>query len=294
MMKKAPPAAAAAAGAGAGAGAAQTMFDASTFPPSGVALRRIRADLSQIIKDPPPGIFVSVNETNIAVMDALVTGPADTPYEGGSFWFKMVFPADYPNRPPKVTLMTTGGGRVRFNPNLYKDGKVCLSLLGTWQGPGWSPAHSCASVLVSIQSLMNAAPYTNEPGFEVPKSPRDVEVYNECILHETIRVAVCDTLEDDNEYAKSMPETLRALAKEVAPSYMDYFQQKCRERLAKDKQPMVDSFGEDRGRFQWATLLQRLERIAATLPKVDEDEDDDEGEAEGEKDGKMAAASSSS
>ena len=41
----------------------------------------------------------------------------------------------------EVKFRTTGGGQVRFNPNLYKDGKVCLSLLGTWpgaQGEQWS------------------------------------------------------------------------------------------------------------------------------------------------------------
>ena len=42
----------------------------------------------------------------------------------------------YPEVPPKVQLITTGMGAVRFNPNLYNCGKVCLSLLGTWQGPG--------------------------------------------------------------------------------------------------------------------------------------------------------------
>ena len=44
------------------------------------------------------------------------------------------------------------------------DGKVCLSLLGTWSGPGWDPAISTLSqVLVSIQAqIMNEAPYYNE------------------------------------------------------------------------------------------------------------------------------------
>ena len=58
--------------------------------------------------------------------------------------------------------MTTGGGAVRFNPNLYRNGKVCLSILGTWSGPGWSPVQSISSVLLSIQSLMNTKPYHNE------------------------------------------------------------------------------------------------------------------------------------
>jgi len=57
-------------------------------------------------------------------------------------------------------------GRVRFNPNLYANGKVCLSTLGTWSGPSWSPALSLAAVLISIQSLMTESPYTNEPGYE--------------------------------------------------------------------------------------------------------------------------------
>ena len=244
------------------------MFDTAKFPPSQAALRRIRADLAQIFRDPPPGIFVAVNDANVAWVDALVTGPTDTPYEGGFFWFRMQFPADYPNRPPRVTLMTTGGGQVRFNPNLYRDGKVCLSLLGTWEGPGWSPAQSCASILVSIQSLMSAEPYRNEPGYENTTSTRDIALYNECIVHETIRVAVCDTLEE-TDYAKSMPPALRELAREVAPNFMEFFKEKCRERMGKDKQRMVDSFREDRGTFQWSQLLQRLERLQAALPTPD-------------------------
>lgn len=61
---------------------------------------------------------------------ALITGPFDTPYEGGFFYFLIRCPPDYPIRPPRVKLMTTGGGQVRFNPNLYRNGKVCLSILG--------------------------------------------------------------------------------------------------------------------------------------------------------------------
>jgi hypothetical protein len=41
-----------------------------------------------------------------------------------------------------VHFLTTGGGSVRFNPNLYNGGDVCLSLLGTWPGPGWQPGQS--------------------------------------------------------------------------------------------------------------------------------------------------------
>lgn len=59
-------------------------------------------------------------------MQVLITGPADTPYANGCFEFDVYFPQDYPNSPPLVNLETTGGHSVRFNPNLYNDGKVCL------------------------------------------------------------------------------------------------------------------------------------------------------------------------
>jgi len=35
---------------------------------------------------------------------------------------------------PSHLIIKIGGGSVRFNPNLYASGKVCLSILGTWSG----------------------------------------------------------------------------------------------------------------------------------------------------------------
>jgi hypothetical protein len=68
-------------------------------------------------------------------------------------------------------LTTTGGGTVRFNPNLYNQGKVCLSLLGTWRGSStemWDPKLSTILQLVlSIQAIiMSNEVYFNEPGYE--------------------------------------------------------------------------------------------------------------------------------
>lgn len=66
----------------------------------------------------------------ILQIHALITGPFDTPYEGGFFLFVFRCPPDYPIHPPRVKLMTTGNNTVRFNPNFYRNGKVCLSILG--------------------------------------------------------------------------------------------------------------------------------------------------------------------
>ena len=67
---------------------------------------------------------------HVSQLHALITGPFDTPYEGGLFHFVIRFPPNYPLVPPRVAFMTTSGGTVRFNPNLYRNGKVCLSILG--------------------------------------------------------------------------------------------------------------------------------------------------------------------
>lgn len=59
----------------------------------------------------------------------LITGPSDTPYANGCFEFDVYFPQDYPNSPPHINLETTGNRTIRFNPNLYNDGKVSTILL---------------------------------------------------------------------------------------------------------------------------------------------------------------------
>uniref|UniRef100_A0A915PSQ5 UBC core domain-containing protein n=1 Tax=Setaria digitata TaxID=48799 RepID=A0A915PSQ5_9BILA len=119
-------------------------------------------------------VFVRACEERLDVMKVLITGPADTPYMNGCFEFDVWFPADYPNSPMHVNLETTGNHTVRFNPNLYNDGKVCLSVLNTWHGrpeERWNPeTSSLLQVIVSVQSLILVAePYFNEPGYERSK-----------------------------------------------------------------------------------------------------------------------------
>lgn len=88
---------------------------------------------------PPFPSFLSIWDQLIHHLDfnfsfyqihALITGPFDTPYEGGFFLFLFRCPPDYPIHPPRVKLITTGHNTVRFNPNFYRNGKVCLSILG--------------------------------------------------------------------------------------------------------------------------------------------------------------------
>lgn len=63
------------------------------------------------------------------MMKVLISGPDDTPYENGLFEFDIWLPSRYPNAPPKACFLTTGGGTIRFSPNLYRELWLSLCLL---------------------------------------------------------------------------------------------------------------------------------------------------------------------
>ena len=149
-------------------------------------------------------IMVALDDARPDLLRAVITGPEDTPYSCGAFVFDVGFPARYPDVPPTVNLQTTGRGSVRFNPNLYNCGKVCLSLLGTWQGAEgetWSKAGSTLlQVFVSVQSLIFVPePYFNEPGYEgimgTPNGDIKSRAYNDQIRVATVKWAIIDALE---------------------------------------------------------------------------------------------------
>jgi hypothetical protein len=96
--------------------------------------KRIITEITTLKTSLPPGIFVRYAESRPDILKAVIIGPAGTPYENGVFEFDIFCDGDFPNQPPRVQFKTTGGGTIYFNPNLYADGKVCLSLLGTWEG----------------------------------------------------------------------------------------------------------------------------------------------------------------
>lgn len=146
-------------------------------------------------------IFVRVMENRIDLLRALIIGPDETPYANGCFFFDIYIPPDYPNVPPKVHFLTTGHGKMRFNPNLYQNGKVCLSLLGTWAGPGWIANKSTLlQVLISIQSLIFVNdPYYNEPAFDRQQGTKhgksQSKKYNDNIERGTINYGLKDHIE---------------------------------------------------------------------------------------------------
>ena len=89
----------------------------------------------------------------ILFWQVLITGPEDTPYANGCFEFDVYFPQDYPKAPPNINLETTGNHSVRFNPNLYNDGKVsklyCPIVTGLFKQVVLVPSYSISYSFLS-------------------------------------------------------------------------------------------------------------------------------------------------
>lgn len=158
-------------------------------------------------------IFVRYDKTRMDVMKALICGSRDTPYAHGAFVFDLFVPDNYPNSPPLCNLETTGSGAVRFNPNLYHCGKVCLSLLGTWRGnanENWNPQLSTLlQVLVSIQCLIMTEDVSyNEPGHEATKKTvegqRNNEGYSNIVKYANIKYAMIETIKNPPVWFKDI------------------------------------------------------------------------------------------
>ena len=108
------------------------------------------------------GIHYYFKDENIEKVYIMLLGPEDTPYEKGFYFFTLEYPENYPMVPPNMKFCTNGSLfnylqkpiKIRFNPNLYTSGKVCLSMLNTWKGPGWVPTNTVSNILVAIQALV--------------------------------------------------------------------------------------------------------------------------------------------
>jgi ubiquitin-conjugating enzyme E2 Z len=164
----------------------------STFISKETTMRLLK-DVKHILKNPltENGIYYIHDDTDMMKGYALIIGPSDTPYFGGYYFFEITYPYDYPHSPPKVKYCTNGND-IRFNPNLYKCGKVCVSLLNTWRGDQWTSCQSISTVLLTLCTLLCKDPLLNEPG--VSNTHNDMYSYNEIIQFSNLDIAICDII----------------------------------------------------------------------------------------------------
>jgi len=123
------------------------------FTMSTTARRRLLRDFKKLQADPPSGVSGAPTDDNILLWQAVIFGPADTPFEDGTFKLVLEFTEEYPNKAPTVRFVSK-----MFHPNVYADGGICLDILQN----RWSPTYDVAAILTSIQSLLDE-PNPNSP-----------------------------------------------------------------------------------------------------------------------------------
>jgi len=157
-------------------------------------VKRLIKDVKEILNysSKDNNIYYKHHDTDMLTGYALIIGNSDTPYQYGNYLFKFIFPTDYPFTPPKVIFLTNDS-ICRYHPNLYKNGRCCLSILNTWQGDQWTSCQTILSVLLTLSSILQNNPLVLEPGIKL--SHPDVSRYNEIITYKNFDFAIKDIID---------------------------------------------------------------------------------------------------
>lgn len=160
------------------------------------AFKRLLSDVRDIMKDPldSENIYYIHDEDNILQGYVMVIGAENTPYAHGCYFFTITYPSDYPCNPPTFKFLTNDG-KIRMNPNLYRNGKVCISILNTWHGEQWSSCQTIRSTLLTLSTILNDAPLLNEPGYS--RNAPDFDKYQEIIRFKNIEIAILRVIKED-------------------------------------------------------------------------------------------------
>ena len=113
---------------------------------SSAALTRLRKELIKIQKEPVPLIDARPLESNLFEWHYAIQGAPGTVFEGGVYHGKVVFPPQYPYKPPTIHIMTPNGV---FDPKVT----VCTTM-SDYHPETWNPLWNISSILSGLQSLM--------------------------------------------------------------------------------------------------------------------------------------------
>jgi len=127
-----------------------------------MSLRRIQKELTDLQRDPPSNCSAGPIGDDMFRWEGVILGPADSPYSGGVFKLEILFPVDYPFKPPKLQFTTK-----IYHPNINAAGLICLDILKQQ----WSPALTISKVLLSVTSLLT------DPNPDDPFVPEIAHLY---------------------------------------------------------------------------------------------------------------------
>lgn len=205
----------------------KTTSDNNDIVVSKETIKRLIKDVKDIRKNPleEDGIYYKHDDENFMKGYAMIIGPSGSVYYGGYYFFYFDFPTDYPYSPPKLKFMTNDGV-TRFHPNLYKTGKVCLSIINTWRGEAWSSCQTIRSILLTLLTILDDKPLLHEPGLS-ENSP-DFKKYNELITYKNVEFSI-----------------LRAISKNADKYFqkelLNLFTTEIQETFEKNKQSIYDN-----------------------------------------------------
>ena len=229
--------------------------------------KRILKDRKDLIKYPldDMGIHVVFNDENIMQAYALVIGPSETRYENGFYLFKITYPTNYPYSPMKFEFLTSNG-KTRMHPNLYVNGKVCLSILGTWTGEGWTSCQTTKSVLLSVLTIFNMNPINNEPGYTDYSITSDLASrYNQIIDYQNLYLAAYKMSKRKDT---PCPELQKIMQNYIIKHY-DWYVSKIKENMKNDNIVIRTSIYNLSEQLKYKDLLHKFEKLYLTLSTHD-------------------------
>ena len=210
------------------------------------------------------GLYCILDENNMYNMKAMVVGPKDTPYEGGFYFFTLKFPKDYPFSPPQI-LFCTLDRRVRFNPNYYKCGKVCLSILGTWSGPRWTGCMTLSTILLILQTRLNEMPIQNEPGYEKAKD-ENAKSYNRVLEWYNMEVAIVKMIENTpKEFEEFKPFMKKEFIKNCS-----YYEKYLNSIMEKDSYIIKSKYFGMKAKLYPISFMKKLQVIKGNYNMIEE------------------------
>lgn len=125
--------------------------------------QRLKRELAELRKHPLEHISAGpVDEANLCLWSATLSGPPDTPYEDGIFSLSITFPDEYPFKPPLVRFITPiyhpNIGRGELSPFLLSlnyltfllDGTICMDSLYS----KWNPTLTVDKVRLSLLGIL--------------------------------------------------------------------------------------------------------------------------------------------
>uniref|UniRef100_A0A0K0EN89 Ubiquitin-conjugating enzyme E2 J2 n=1 Tax=Strongyloides stercoralis TaxID=6248 RepID=A0A0K0EN89_STRER len=163
--------------------------------PTRQCITRLKTDYKNLVKDPIPLVEAVPLEENICEWHFCITGASDTPYVGGYYHGKLIFPPEFPFKPPSIYMITPSG---RFKTDV----RLCLSM-SDFHPDTWNPCWNAGTIVSGLISFMNGTGVTLG---SIETSDEEKKKLAKQSLAFNLK---------DKQFVKLFPSTAKKIAKEL-------------------------------------------------------------------------------